>query len=76
MVNVLFQATTDPNLEHWYVPMPGPPQPPPPKQTATSMSKDRVQDMAEAKAKNAAKIAGVTNYGVEALIHAEGPRAV
>eukprot|EP00971_Amphidinium_carterae_P169665 3361850-Amphidinium_carterae.1 len=40
------------------------------------MSRDIKQAMAEAKAKNEAKIAGVTNYRDEALRHAEGPRAV
>eukprot|EP00971_Amphidinium_carterae_P250175 4966164-Amphidinium_carterae.1 len=40
MVNVLSRVTTDPNLENWYVPVPGPPRPPPPKQTAASMSRD------------------------------------
>eukprot|EP00971_Amphidinium_carterae_P297992 5921266-Amphidinium_carterae.1 len=55
MVNVLSRMTTDPNLENWYVPMPGLLRPPPPKQSAVSQQRDMEQAMAIAKAKNAAK---------------------
>eukprot|EP00971_Amphidinium_carterae_P233286 4630288-Amphidinium_carterae.1 len=65
MVDVLSRVTTDPNLENWYVPIPGPPKPPPPKQTAASMSRDMEQAMEVAKAKNEAMIAGVTNHREE-----------
>eukprot|EP00971_Amphidinium_carterae_P262360 5204135-Amphidinium_carterae.1 len=75
MVNVLSRVT-DPNLENWYVPMPGPPRPPPPKQASASQQRDMEQAMAIAKAKNAAKIASVTSLREEVVGHAEGPRAV
>eukprot|EP00971_Amphidinium_carterae_P197508 3919914-Amphidinium_carterae.1 len=58
--------TTDPNLENWYVPMPGPPRPPPPKQTAVSQQRDMEQAMAIAKAKNASEDTGWASNLVEA----------
>eukprot|EP00971_Amphidinium_carterae_P001060 20896-Amphidinium_carterae.1 len=65
MVNVLSRMTTDPNLENWYVPMPGPPRPPPPKQPAVSQQRDMEQARAVAKAKNASKTAGMMSRSEE-----------
>eukprot|EP00971_Amphidinium_carterae_P045950 903890-Amphidinium_carterae.2 len=79
MVNVLSRVTTDPNLENWYVPMPGPPRPPPPKQPSASQQRDMEQAMAIAKAKNAknaAKVTGMLSRREEVELNADGPRPV
>eukprot|EP00971_Amphidinium_carterae_P271964 5397434-Amphidinium_carterae.1 len=55
MVNVLARATTDPNLENWYVPIDRPPRPPPPKQSSENAQRDMEQAKAIAKAKNASQ---------------------
>eukprot|EP00971_Amphidinium_carterae_P239601 4756859-Amphidinium_carterae.1 len=63
--------TTDPNLENWYVPMPGPPRPPPPKQTAASQQRDMEQAMEIAKAKNATKATSTMSRREEDELHAD-----
>eukprot|EP00971_Amphidinium_carterae_P214719 4260893-Amphidinium_carterae.1 len=77
MVNVLSRVTTDPNLEHWYVPMTGPPRPPPPRQS--EVTRDMEQARAIANAKNASGSTGTTSAmsrREEVELHADGPRPV
>eukprot|EP00971_Amphidinium_carterae_P039640 778935-Amphidinium_carterae.1 len=69
MVNVLSRVTTDPNLEDWYVPMPGPPRPPPPKRS--EVNRDMEQAMAIAKAKNASVDTGWASNLMESTVRAK-----
>eukprot|EP00971_Amphidinium_carterae_P335801 6471832-Amphidinium_carterae.1 len=77
MVNVLSRVTTDPNLEHWYVPMSGPTRPPPPRQS--DVNRDMEQARSAVKAKNASGSTGTTSAmsrSEEIELHADGPRPV